>query len=54
MKNLHNKNIVKFKEAFRRENKLNIVFEYVYKTVLEDIEENPDGLNPPLIKTYIY
>ena len=38
LKNLDHKNVVKFKEAFKRDNKLNIVFEYVDKTVLEDIE----------------
>lgn len=38
LKNVNHPNLVKFKEAFRREDKLNIVFEYVSKTVLEDIE----------------
>ena len=38
LKNINHENLVKFKEAFRREDKLNIVFEYVPKTVLEDIE----------------
>ena len=40
LKNVKHENIVKFKEAFKRENKLNIVFEFVEKTVLDDIEEN--------------
>ena len=40
LRNLEHKNIVKFKEAFKRDNKLNIVFEFVEKTVLEDIQQN--------------
>lgn len=54
LKNVSDPNIVKFIEAFRRENKLNIVFEFVEKTVLEDIENNSDGLPPNLIKSYMY
>ncbi len=52
--NIKNENVVKFKDSFKRDNKLNIVFEYVNKTVLEDIENNPSGLSPSLIKSYIY
>ncbi len=54
LKNVSHPNIVKFKEAFRRDHKLNIVFEFVQKTVLEDIETNPHGLKTSLIKSYIY
>jgi cyclin-dependent kinase-like len=54
LKNTDHKNIVKFKEAFKRENKLNIVFEYVEKTVLEDIENNPDGLKTEMIRSYMF
>lgn len=38
LKNVNHENIVKFKEAFKRDSKLNIVFEFIPKTVLEDIE----------------
>ncbi len=41
LKNLQHENIVEFKEAFWKENKLNIVFEFIQKTVLEDIENSP-------------
>lgn len=44
LKNVQNENIVKFKEAYRKNKKLNIVFEFVEKTVLEDIEKSPEGL----------
>ena len=54
LKNTDHPNIVKFKEAFRRDNKLNIVFEFVEKTVLEDIEKGENGVNPSIIKSYIY
>lgn len=54
LKNVCDTNIVKFIEAFRRENKLNIVFEFVEKTVLEDIERSPEGVSPGLIKSYIF
>lgn len=54
LKNLDNKNVVKFKEAFKRDNKLNIVFEYVEKTVLEDIENNINGVPLHLIRSYLY
>lgn len=54
LKNTDHKNIVKFKEAFKRDNKLNIVFEYVDKTVLEDIETNIGGVPTHLIKSYMY
>lgn len=54
LKNVNDKNVVRFIEAFRRENKLNIVFEFVDKTVLEDIENNPEGLDSEVIKSYIY
>lgn len=54
LKNLDHRNVVKFKEAFKRDNKLNIVFEFVEKTVLEDIETNVSGVPTPLIRSYLY
>jgi cyclin-dependent kinase-like len=54
LKNTDHKNIVKFKEAFKRENKLNIVFEFVEKTVLEDIENSPEGLKTDMIRSYMF
>jgi cyclin-dependent kinase-like len=38
LKNLQHENIVEFKQAFRKDQKLNIVFEYLPKTVLDEIE----------------
>ena len=54
LKHVDHKNIVRFKEAFKRDNKLNIVFEYVEKTVLEDIENNTNGVPTALIRSYLY
>lgn len=54
LKNTEHRNIVKFKEAFKRENKLNIVFEFLERTVLEDIENSHSGLSPALIRSYMY
>jgi cyclin-dependent kinase-like len=32
--------------VFRRKSKLHLVFEYVERTILEDLERNPDGMDP--------
>lgn len=42
---LKNENIVQLKEAFRRQGKLYLVFEYVDKNLLEVLEENPNGID---------
>ncbi len=42
------------KEAFRRKGKLFLVFEYVEKNLLEVLEERPNGLEPELVRRYIY
>ena len=54
LKNVDHGCVVKFKEAFKRENKLHIVFEYVDKTVLEDIENHPNGVPMPILKSHVY
>ena len=41
-------------EAFRRKSKLYLVFEYVEKNLLEILEEKPSGLDPNLVKNFIY
>jgi cyclin-dependent kinase-like len=47
-------NIVNLKEAFRRKGKLYLVFEYMDKNLLELLEEQPNGLDPDLVRSYIY
>ena len=51
---LKHENIVELREAFRRKGKLYLVFEYVEKNLLEILEAQPSGLNPDLVKKYIY
>ena len=47
-------NIVEFQESFTSKGNLFLVFEYCEKNLLEVLEESPDGLNPKLIKSFIY
>ncbi|CAK4623631.1 hypothetical protein LEN26_019840, partial [Aphanomyces euteiches] len=54
LKMLKHENIVNLKEAFRRKGKLYLVFEYVEKNLLEVLEEKPTGLDPELVRRYIY
>lgn len=51
---LRHNNIVSLKEAFRRKAKLYLVFEYVDKNLLEVLEEQPAGLDPEMVKLYIF
>jgi cyclin-dependent kinase-like len=51
---LNQPNIVSLKEAFRRKGKLYLVFEYVEKNLLEVLEEHPGGLDPELVRRYIF
>ena len=41
-------------EAFRRKGKLYLVFEYVEKNLLEILEERPNGVDPGLVRQYIW
>ena len=51
---LKHDNIVEFKEAFKRKNNLFLVFEFIERNLLELLEEQPNGLEPQLIKSLIY
>lgn len=51
---LRHPNIVSLKEAFRRKGKLYLVFEYVEKNLLEVLEDNPNGLDPEMVRRYIF
>ena len=46
LQQLKHDNIVNLIEVFRRKSKLHLVFEYVERTILEDLERNPDGMDP--------
>jgi cyclin-dependent kinase-like len=50
LQQLKHDNIVNLIEVFRRKGKLFLVFEYVERTILEDLEKNPDGLTLETVK----
>ncbi|KAK3281501.1 hypothetical protein CYMTET_10709 [Cymbomonas tetramitiformis] len=54
LRSLKQENIVNLKEAFRRKSKLYLVFEYVEKNLLEILEERPNGLDPLVVRHFIY
>eukprot|EP00360_Condylostoma_magnum_P000603 CAMPEP_0168315676 /NCGR_PEP_ID=MMETSP0210-20121227/12259_1 /TAXON_ID=40633 /ORGANISM="Condylostoma magnum, Strain COL2" /LENGTH=152 /DNA_ID=CAMNT_0008290631 /DNA_START=111 /DNA_END=569 /DNA_ORIENTATION=+ len=47
-------NIVLLKDAFRRKGKLYLIFEYVEKSLLDLLEEYPNGIDPERIRSYIF
>ncbi|RLN65452.1 hypothetical protein BBJ29_001155, partial [Phytophthora kernoviae] len=54
LKQLKHENIVSLLEVFRMKGKLYLVFEYVEKTILEEIERHPDGLDPSTLKRLMW
>ena len=54
LQQLKHDNIVSLIEVFRRKGKLYLVFEYVERTVMEDLERNPNGLSPGTIKRIMW
>lgn len=42
------------KEAFRRKNKLHLVFEYMDKTLLEVMEENTNGIETKQLRKLVF
>jgi cyclin-dependent kinase-like len=51
---LKQNNIVTLIEAFKKKNRLYLVFEYLEKNLLEVIEEKPNGLDSESVKKFIY
>ena len=51
---LKHDNVVDFQEAFIYKGNLFLVFEYVEKNLLEVLEKSPDGLNPKLIRSFVF
>lgn len=49
---LRHENIVELKEAFKRKNRIHLVFEYVDKSLLEVLDESPNGLD--VKKNYLH
>eukprot|EP00741_Cyanophora_paradoxa_P024926 tig00000056_g24062.t1 len=54
LKQLKHENIVNLIEVFRRKGKLYLVFEYVERTILEDLEKHPEGLDPLDVKKCLF
>ena len=52
LKQLKHSNIVNLIEVFRWRGKIFLVFEYLPKTILEELESHPYGMDP--IQVYIY
>ena len=51
---LKNEHIVELKEAFKRKQRVYLVFEYMDKNLLEVLEESPNGLDQEYIRKIIY
>ena len=51
---LKHDNVVDFQEAFIYKGNLFLVFEYVEKNLLEVLEKSPEGLNPKLIRSFVF
>ena len=57
LKLLKDEHIVDLKEAFKRKNRIYLVFEFVDRNLLEVLEEKPNGLDVHThihINTYTY
>lgn len=54
LKEMKHENIVKLIEVFRWKRKIFLVFEYVPHTILEEIENNPEGLTQFEVKKYMW
>lgn len=51
---MKHENIVQLIEAFRRKGKLYLVFEYVEKSMLDVLEENPQGVHAEIVRVLMF
>ena len=54
LQGFQNVNIIHLFEVFRRKGKLYLVFEYVEKTLLEEVEGHPEGLEEEYVKSLLF
>ena len=54
LKQLRHDNIISLLEVFRRRRKLYLVFEFMDRTLLEELERHPEGLDPMETKKIIW
>eukprot|EP00794_Sanderia_malayensis_P006828 gene6828-7595_t len=50
LKQLHHSNLVNLLEVFRRKKRLFLVFEFVDRTVLDDLDKHPNGMDEVSVK----
>ncbi|XP_071402161.1 cyclin-dependent kinase-like 2 [Centroberyx affinis] len=54
LKRLRHDNLVNLLEVWKRRRRWHLVFEFVERTVLEDLEQNPGGLEPNTGRRYLF
>jgi cyclin-dependent kinase-like len=54
LKMIKHPNIVLMHEVFKRKGRFFLIFEYLDNNLLECLEEREDGIEPELVKSYIY
>ena len=54
LRSLRQENIVQLLEFFKRRRKLFLVFEFVERTMLEVLEENPTGVSQVIVRSYAH
>ena len=54
LKEFKHRNLVNLRTVFREKGKLFLIFDYVEKTLLEELQNSPSGLKSDQIKDIIY
>ena len=54
LQNLHHTNLVSFLESFRANGKLHLVFEFMDRTLLHDMELMPHGIPDETVESYMF
>lgn len=54
MQKLQHDNLVKLLDVFKRKKRFYLVFEFLDRTILDDLEDNPNGLGEHSTKEYMF